>query len=126
MNKIKILSIALVMTLAFSLSALAQNTLKRVDYKELETMIEKGNVTVVDVRDINTYNQGHIEGAVNIPNTNPASAYEAKLTKDDKIVLVCYGGVSSQRVGKMLMEAGFTDITDMIGGMRAWRGKRVR
>jgi len=118
----KITALLLIVMMSMTFNAFAQDELKRVTTAEAEAMIENGDIIIIDVRDAVRYGNGHIKGAINIPRTTDVSVYEAKLKKDDKVLLVCGAGVSSRIVGEMLIEKGFTNVTDILGGMMDWQG----
>lgn len=71
---------------------------------------------------------GVIEGSIHAPRTvlewhlDPANGYQhpAVGAPDDRIVIVCNGGYSSSLAAANLARLGFTDVADLIGGMRAW------
>ena len=69
-----------------------------------------------------------IEGSVHIPRTvlewhlDPANGYRHVDAQsfDQAIVVVCNGGYSSALGAASLRRLGFTDVGDLVGGMRAW------
>ena len=68
---------------------------------------------IIDVREIEEYNQGHLKGAINIPlNT----IQECQLDKQKKIAIYCRSGQRSQIATNILKQQGFTNITN-IGGV---------
>jgi rhodanese-related sulfurtransferase len=71
---------------------------------------------------------GVIAASIHVPRTvlewhlDAANGYRhpAVTRLDDPLVLVCNGGYSSSLAGANLVRIGFTDVRDLIGGMRAW------
>jgi predicted sulfurtransferase len=62
--------------------------IKRVNVEELRTMMRKGTVVVIDVRDAESYKSGHIKGAISI--TGDKIAEKAKeLPRNKMIVTYC-------------------------------------
>lgn len=85
--------------------------------------------TVVDTRtstDRGRY--GVISGSIHVPRTvvewhlDPANGYRhpAVTSFDQPLVLVCNGGYSSSLAAANLLDLGFTDVGDLVGGLRAW------
>lgn len=79
--------------------AVATNTQKEHDHaadaavprmtpSELQTAMGKGDVVVVDVRDVRSYSAGHIRGALHIPLASMHSQV-ASLPKDKTVVTYC-------------------------------------
>jgi rhodanese-related sulfurtransferase len=72
---------------------------------------------------------GVIDGAIHAPRTviewhlDPANGYRHRgvTSFDQSIVVVCNGGYSSSLAAANLVRLGFTDVSDLIGGMHAWR-----
>lgn len=43
------------------------------------------------------------------------------LRRDEEILVICLSGHRSVRQARRLVEMGFTDVTDVHGGLLAWR-----
>ncbi|MCK4739709.1 MAG: rhodanese-like domain-containing protein [Deltaproteobacteria bacterium] len=87
---------------------------------------EKENLTIVDVRQASDFGEGHIEGATNIPYQLAIDTIAKEYSKTDKIILVCYRGVSSKRVASSLVGKEFTNIYNLKGGMDGWDGELTK
>ena len=75
---------------------------------------------MVDVRTPKEYADGHVPGALNIPNEDIGSARPSQLTgTDDKLIVYCRTGVRSKQASDKLVALGFTDVNDM-GGIVDW------
>jgi phage shock protein E len=75
-------------------------------------------VTVIDVRTPAEFAAGHIDGAVNIDVESPAFAAEiAELDKAQPYSLYCRSGNRSAVAMDQMTEAGFTDVTNLDGGL---------
>lgn len=74
---------------------------------------------ILDVREQSEWDGGHIEGATLIP-LGQLEARQAELPTDQKIVVVCQSGNRSAKGRDHLLEAGFTEVTSMTGGMNDW------
>lgn len=82
------------------------------------------NVLIVDLRETETYEKNHINGAISRPIDNFlkdifAGAYSSKKT-DLKIFLVCDTGQLSKVAAAIMTEEGFTQVYSIKGGMRRW------
>ena len=93
--------------------------------------IDGGGVLLVDVRDPERFDAGHVRGAVNVPSGESAreahdaayvSAVEAAGGEPaDRIILVCGEGNRSARTADALAnEHGFTNVASIIGGSKLW------
>lgn len=73
----------------------------------------------LDVREHEEWNAGHIPGATLIPlGSLPASL--DSLPKDKEVVVVCRSGNRSASGRDALLQAGFSSVTSMAGGMNQW------
>jgi rhodanese-related sulfurtransferase len=77
------------------------------------------NFIILDIRDDVSYGQAHIPGAINIP-LNELGYRLFSLDKTRDIIVYCYTGVTSQVACQILVNAGFRDVYNVIGGIKAW------
>jgi len=75
---------------------------------------------VLDVREPDSYEQGHIPGAISIPLTELGyRCYWLDRSKD--IIVYCDRGVTSEIACRVLINAGFKDVYNLTGGLEAWQ-----
>jgi len=74
---------------------------------------------VVDVREQNEYDAGHIDGVRLAPLGN-VEAELADVPKDTEILLICRSGNRSGKAADRLAARGYTNLTNVEGGMLAW------
>lgn len=75
---------------------------------------------VLDVRTVDEWNEFHAPGTTLIPLDELASRVN-EVPRDRPIVVVCRSGNRSDEGRDILLEAGFTQVTSMDGGLNAWR-----
>ena len=73
------------------------------------------------------YDQGHLAGAVCLPVDTMTDGDLTILLPDKQapLVLYCRTGHRSAEAAQILAELGYTDITDLSGGILAWEGEVV-
>jgi glyoxylase-like metal-dependent hydrolase (beta-lactamase superfamily II)/rhodanese-related sulfurtransferase len=76
---------------------------------------------VVDVREPEEYQTGHVPGAINLPQAELASRLD-ELPKDRPLLMVCQSGMRSVRSAQFLRQAGFARVASVKGGTSAWSG----
>lgn len=75
---------------------------------------------ILDVRTQAEYDEGHIPGAVLIPNTEIEARAEAELPDKDQMLLVyCRSGNRSKKAVDILVKLGYTNIREF-GGILDW------
>lgn len=81
-----------------------------------------GAPRIVDVREQNEWDAGHIPGAELMPLGTVAQAAAERLPdKGERIVVHCAAGVRSAVAAYQLQQLGYTNVTSMAGGFSAWR-----
>lgn len=95
--------------------------------EEAAAMMEKETAyTIVDVRRPDEYAEGHIPGAVNIPNEEIGSERPSGLPDTDRLLLVyCRTGRRSRQAAEKLVSLGYTRVYDF-GGILSWKGEVER
>jgi rhodanese-related sulfurtransferase len=84
-------------------------------------LAENQNLIVLDVRTPKEYNEGHIDGAINID--FKADDFKAKLSGLDRntpYLVHCRSGRRSTLSLAILEELGFSRITHLDGGLKGW------
>jgi sulfur-carrier protein adenylyltransferase/sulfurtransferase len=74
---------------------------------------------LLDVRNREEYDLGHITGAKHIP-VQELEERVGELDPDLEIVVYCKGGVRSLRAAELLSAMGFRSIVNLTGGILAW------
>ena len=117
----------LVVALTVSLFVLIFSELRRkasglinVEPTEAVTLMNN-DATVIDLRTVESFSQGHIVNAKNIP----FAEFDAQIDKIAKfkhkpIVAVCDAGISSNKAVDSLRKTGFESVYGLKGGMTAW------
>jgi len=77
---------------------------------------------LIDVRETNEYNNGHILGARNIP-LSQLKMRQKEIRKDQPVYLYCQSGMRSGRAAQMLRRLGYRDLHQLKGGFKKWTGK---
>jgi rhodanese-related sulfurtransferase len=91
---------------------------KEVSVAKAAEMLNAG-AFVLDVRELSEWQTVHIPGATLIPLGELANRLD-ELPKDKEIVVVCRSGNRSAQGRDILLNAGFTNVTSMAGGMNQW------
>lgn len=91
-----------------------------ISVKELKDRLDKGDkIFLLDVREPHEYSMAKIEGSVLIPlGTLPTSLDQ--LNTDDEIVALCHRGMRSADAVGFLLQQGFNNVKNLIGGIDAW------
>lgn len=76
---------------------------------------------LLDVREQNEYDEGHIKGAVLIPYTEIEDRAESELlNKNEQILVYCRSGRRSKIAAESLVRLGYTNVKEF-GGIIDWR-----
>ena len=106
----------------------ANKEIKVLNAEEVKTSYEKGDLTLIDIRDIRElWREGTIKNSIHIPRgmlefwLDPQSSYfqENKIGDMKNIVLFCAAGFRSALATKALKEMGFKNVANASGGFDA-------
>lgn len=94
--------------------------LKVTDFKE--KLASEGG-TIIDVRTVEEFQEGHIEGALQYDyyETESFEAALAALDKEKTYFIYCRSGGRSGTTLDMMQQMGFKKVYNLDGGMLAWR-----
>lgn len=94
------------------------SNIKILDVEAFKNAITKANVQLVDVRNPQEYEEGHILEAINIDFYSGKFNVEFnKLEKEEPIYIYCKSGNRSKQTANKLANMGFTEIYDLAGGI---------
>ncbi|MDR0138401.1 rhodanese-like domain-containing protein [Metabacillus idriensis] len=118
------------MFLLILLGALAAYTIYSYFYqrKIMKTLTEEEfragyrKAQLIDVREPNEFDGGHILGARNIPLSQMRQRHK-EIRKDQPVYLYCQNTVRSGRTAQMLKRKGYNDLYMLKGGFKGWGGK---
>ncbi len=91
---------------------------RQVGWREVATLAKRGAL-FLDVRTPDEFDLGHIEGAVNIPNTELRTRLD-EVPRDRPIVLYCGVGIRGYLAERILRENGFRDVANLAGGWKTY------
>jgi rhodanese-related sulfurtransferase len=87
---------------------------------ELKRMYDAARAFVLlDVREPDELETARIRWAKHVP-MRDVPARITELPRDGNIVVMCHGGMRSERVARYLRDNGFTSVANLAGGIDAW------
>ena len=90
-----------------------------------QSLDEKKDVVLLDVRTRDEFSRGRIAGSINVPVDEVAQKIESILPDKNKTVYVyCLSGSRSVHAVAAMEELGYAHIFDIKSGMLAWRSKK--
>ncbi|MBR5239246.1 MAG: rhodanese-like domain-containing protein [Clostridia bacterium] len=88
--------------------------------KAKELMETESDYIILDVREQDEFDGGHIPGAILIPYTQINAKAEAMLPDPDQLILVyCRSGRRSKIASESLVKLGYTNVKEF-GGINDW------
>lgn len=110
--------------MAFTLFGLfaQSNKFKTVDVKEFAEFIKNPEVTVLDVRTAEEFNDGHIPGTdfnIDVLESDFTETATSKLPKDKPVALYCRSGNRSKTAARILSSKGY-EVIELGTGYRGW------
>jgi rhodanese-related sulfurtransferase len=97
-----------------------RNATPEYSVQETKRLAEAGEVQLLDVRELDEWDEAHISGARLIP-MSEFQQRMGEIDKNTRWVCVCHSGARSGRVADFLRANGY-DAANMRGGMVSWAG----
>ena len=94
---------------------------QQISQEEAKAMMDTQVVIILDVREQDEYDSGHIPGAVLLPvgTIDETTAAEVIPEKDSTVLVYCRSGNRSKAASAALAELGYTNIYEF-GGINTW------
>ena len=123
MNKI----LALLVTTVISISAYA-GEFADISITEVQALVDSKSAVIIDVNGNDSYNSGHVPGALNFAAINDNLA--ASLPSDKGALIVAYCGSPKcgayLRAAKAARKLGYTNIKHMAAGISGWKAAGMK
>ena len=102
----------------------SENSYRRISMDEAVKMMKnEKNYIILDVRRPDEYAEGHIPGAINVPNEEIGTAEISELPDKSQLILVyCRSGRRSKEAAEKLEKLGYTNIVEF-GGIQDYEGE---
>lgn len=100
----------------------AKGRIREVDQATLKQwMGEKKDLIILDIREPGDFENGHIEGSVNIPRGMLELEIDEVVPDQDKVIVsYCGGGSRSALATDTLQVMGYANVYSLTGGYRQW------
>lgn len=103
-------------------TALFAQTLSSVSPQQAAQMQSQQKAVIVDVRENDEWNAGHIAGAIHIPLSEiPNRVDELAKYQNSQLIMQCRSGARSTKAVDILTKAGFSNVHNLDGGLNAWQ-----
>src|SRR2546423_2972072 len=100
----------------------AKKNIQEISPQETAAALKRGNILLIDVRDSDEWQEGHIPGATNFSRgTVELEIEEAAPDPSMPIIAHCGGGGRSALAAERLQRMGHTNVKSMAGGFKAWK-----
>lgn len=78
-----------------------------------------GDVNLIDIRNVEQYNNNHIRNAININSNQLLINPDKYLNRSNKYYIYCQKGIQSRKLCQILINKGF-NVINIQGGYEAW------
>ena len=84
--------------------------------EELENLRKKG-VKIIDVRSPQEYKEGHIDGAISIPEYEIKKDIIDRISPEEEIIVYCSSGQRSKKAKQKLEKLGYKKVYNLYNGL---------
>src|SRR5688572_15478759 len=104
------------------LLAKIKKEIREVNVDDVQSRIQNNGVTLLDVREKDEWDEGHLPGATFLPRGFLEVRVEKAVPeKGQPVVVYCAGGTRSAYAAKTLQDLGYKDVVSMTGGYGEWK-----
>jgi len=121
MRRIMLFLAAILLVLTGCSGSKGENTYQQISQEEAKSRMDTRNVVVLDVREQEEYDTGHIPGAVLLPvgMISEDTAADVIPEIDTEVLVYCRSGNRSKTAAQTLADLGYTNIYEF-GGINTW------
>lgn len=99
------------------LNALLSHSVPEVSAGQIQNM---KNILLLDAREKDEYQVSHIAKASYVGYVDFDIKRLEHVRKDEKVIVYCSVGYRSEKIAEKLLKAGFTDVSNLYGGIFEW------
>ena len=104
------------------LVAEAKRNITETSPAEAAAKLSSGEAVIVDVRDKDEWDEGHIPGALHMSRGTIEFDIEEKVPDPNAMIIChCGGGGRSALAAENLQKMGYKNVRSMAGGFKAWK-----
>src|SRR5882724_4907234 len=105
------------------LAAEAKKKITEISPQDAAARSKSGEAVIVDVRDKDEWDEGHIPGAMHMSRGTIELDIEDKVPDANAMIIChCGGGGRSALAAESLQKMGYKNVRSMAGGFKAWKG----
>jgi hydroxyacylglutathione hydrolase len=105
---------------AWRSAGLEVESIVQLDPREANALLTAGDLQILDVRNTDEWEGGHVPGAVNIP-AGPLVRGTDGIDPARPVAVMCAAGYRSSLGASVLKQRGYLNVLNVVGGMDAWR-----
>tara|TARA_Y100000996_G_scaffold259370_1_gene204216 strand:+ start:380 stop:712 length:333 start_codon:yes stop_codon:yes gene_type:complete len=96
------------------------NVFKVIDVHEAKSMIDTQDVQIIDSREVDEHESGHVPDSINIPHMETFNRI-SEIDTDKPVLFICKAGQRSAVAAEFAFAAGLTnELYNVDGGHDAW------
>lgn len=106
--------------------AFEKENVSQLSFAEIKLIYDqkKQSPILIDVRELEEYEEGHIPGIPLIPMSEIVDLVD-EFNKDEEYVLVCRSGRRSHEVSKFFINSGINNVHNYADGMLGWESEKT-
>jgi rhodanese-related sulfurtransferase len=94
--------------------------------QELVGLMNHSRAAVIDIREKETFGQGHILGAMNMLQSEMENKKKMlNKYRSKPVIVVCQNGLSSSKARQWLLNEGFEEVYSLKGGIESWKTENL-
>src|ERR1041385_154669 len=100
----------------------AKKNITEISPRDAAAKLKSGEALIIDVRDKDEWDEGHIPGATNLSRGTVEIDIEEKVADPNAMIIChCGGGGRSALAAESLQKMGYKNVRSMAGGFKAWK-----
>ena len=104
------------------LVAEAKKHITEISPQDAATKLNSGDAVVIDVRETDEWDEGHIPGATHVSRGTIEFDIDEKVSDPNAMIIChCGGGGRSALAAENLQKMGYKNVRSMAGGLKAWK-----